>query len=613
VALALFPGFIGGSYTSWSSYADAQETWNLFVEHVESKPATVSGGSAVPAALVLYGTPGISLLTTLPQSPIRGIWANQTRTFVASGARLYEVFQGIVSTAGTSVGLQSGSGFVAGMVGTTIRINGVNYTVATFVGSTGITLTSSAGTQTSVSYVGYNDRGVIGTDGLPVQIFPNGSQLLIISAGLVYCDNGAGPVQVFYPALAGTATGGVLTPANVPGFGYGLWYKITGTGGDSFDQTFLGQAITLTGATGGSNPNLIVQVIDATHILVAFNPGGSVTAWTATLPVTGSPGAFLDGYFIASAPNTKQFNISAINDGTTWHPIDFAVKEAYPDNIQAILADHEELWLFGSDTTEVWQNTGAASFPLARIAGAFIPHGCCAPNSPARLGESVVWLSNDAARGGVVAYLAQGFQPQRVSTSAIEAIWRSYSTVGDAVSYTYVDQGHEFWVVTFPSGNATWCYDRTAGYWHRRGWWNGSSNDRQRGMFHAWCFGEHIVGDWSTGALYAMDMAFYTDNGTQITRSRAARLPSTKAADWSYLHKFRLIAENSGAIDPSLDYSLDGGETFIGARTTAPPFVAGAFGYYDWRRLGRHRDRVLRITITAALKVALIEASVDVE
>lgn len=562
--LAPFTGFIGGSYTSWSPYADAQDTMNLFVEHVESKPATVSGGTAVAASLVLYGTPGLTLLATLPTSPVRGIWCNQFRCFVVAGSKLYEI---------------SSTGSIIGLGGPT----------------------------------DHTARGDVGTDGLPALIVPNGAQLLIISAGLVYCDNGVGPVAVTYPALAGTATGGVLVSRNIPVYGFGLFYLITGTGGNTFDQTFLSQPITLTGATGGTNPNLVVQVIDSTHLLVAINPGALVTAWTATLPVTATPGAFLDGYFIGSPAGSKQLNLSAINDGTTWNPIDFAVKEGYPDNVTALLADHEELWIFGSDTTEIWQNTGAANFPLERIPGAFIQHGCCAAASPVRLSEGVAWLSNDAARGGVAAYFAQGFQAQRISTHAIEAIWRTYTTVADAVSYTHIDQGHEFWVITFPAGNATWAYDKTSGYWARRGWWNGSSNDRQRGMFHGWCFGKHLVGDWSTGAIYVMDMATTTDNGTQITRTRAARLPNTHGGDWEYLRKFRLIADNTGALNPSLDYSLDGGKNFIGARTTAAPLVVNSFGYYDWRRLGRHRDRVLRITITAALKVALIEAAVDVE
>src|SRR5581483_11094233 len=35
----------------------------------------------------------------------------------------------------------------------------------------------------------------------------------------------------------------------------------------------------------------------------------------------------MDGYFIAPNINSRQFNISALNDGTSWDPLDFATKE----------------------------------------------------------------------------------------------------------------------------------------------------------------------------------------------------------------------------------------------------------------------------------------------
>lgn len=110
----------------------------------------------------------------------------------------------------------------------------------------------------------------------------------------------------------------------------------------------------------------------------------------------------------------------------------------------------------------------------------------------------------------------------RVSTHAIEAEWRKYPETSDAVSFVYTEEGHEFWVITFPAGNATWVYDATAACWHRRGWWNGTSLDRQRQMFHGYCFGRHYVGDWANGKLYIQSLDYATDNGDSILRQRAA-------------------------------------------------------------------------------------------
>ena len=69
-----------------------------------------------------------------------------------------------------------------------------------------------------------------------------------------------------------------------------------------------------------------------------------------------------------------------------------------------------------------------------------------------------------------MAILAKGYTPQRISTGAIEKAWGAYATVADAVSYSVIMDGHEFWVINFPTANATWVYDATLGEWHQRGW-----------------------------------------------------------------------------------------------------------------------------------------------
>jgi hypothetical protein len=60
--------------------------------------------------------------------------------------------RGVVSTSGTAVTYVSGTNFTAAMALQPITINSVSYVVATYNSSTSLTLTSSAGVQTSVNY-----------------------------------------------------------------------------------------------------------------------------------------------------------------------------------------------------------------------------------------------------------------------------------------------------------------------------------------------------------------------------------------------------------------------------------------------------------------------------
>src|SRR5581483_1663493 len=90
--------------------------------------------------LTLYGTPGTAPFCTLPAAPIRGLFVGEERMFAAAGSHLYEI---------------------------------------------------SAGG-------GVTDRGEIGNDGSPVQMFPNGQQLFIVSNKLAWIDTGTGIVQPRY-------------------------------------------------------------------------------------------------------------------------------------------------------------------------------------------------------------------------------------------------------------------------------------------------------------------------------------------------------------------------------------------------------------------------------
>ena len=53
-----------------------------------------------------------------------------------------------------------------------------------------------------------------------------------------------------------------------------------------------------------------------------------------------------------------------------------------------------------------------------------------------------------------------------------------YPMLSDAFGYCYSDGGHTFYVLTFPSGNATWVYDATTAMWHERSTWTGESLER---------------------------------------------------------------------------------------------------------------------------------------
>ena len=314
---------------------------------------------------------------------------------------------------------------------------------------------------------------------------------------------------------------GLLRRANI-GTGpiRGLWthgnylYVVSGNTFYQIDKSFVATA---KGAVAGTS--LVSMADNGTQIFIAAGQPSYVynTATGAFTAITdpdfrgASVVGYLDGYFIFIEPNSQRLWVTALLDGTSIDPLDFASAEGDPDNIVSMIVDHREVWLFGSNSTEVWYNAGLSDFPLVRIQGAYNEIGCAARYSVAKMNNQIYWLGKDARGQGIV-YVANGYQGQRVSTHAVEWQIQQYGDLSNAVGFTYQQDGHMFYVLTFPSASRTWVYDAATGAWHERAGWNRQWT-RYRPQTQEFYNNENLVGDYENGNIYALDLAVFDYNG----------------------------------------------------------------------------------------------------
>jgi hypothetical protein len=220
----------------------------------------------------------------------------------------------------------------------------------------------------------------------------------------------------------------------------------------------------------------------------------------------------LDGYFVFNEPNSQRVWVTQLLDGLSIDPLDFASAEGSPDGLVSLIIDHREAWLFGTNSVEVWYNSGEADFPLTRIQGAYNEIGCIAPYSVAKMDNSVFWLGADARGQGIV-YRANGYQGVRVSTHAVEFAIQQYGDLSDAVGYTYQQDGHTFYVLNFTNADTTWVFDAATGAWHERAGFRNGDFKRHRGNNHARFNGDPHVGDYENGKVYVYSLDVYADDG----------------------------------------------------------------------------------------------------
>lgn len=328
---------------------------------------------------------------------------------------------------------------------------------------------------------------------------------------------------------------------------------------------------------------------------------------------------FQDGYFIFNKPSSGQFYISGLND-ITIDPLDIATSEGKPDNIVGHISVHRDLWMFNERSAEIYYNSGNADFPFERIQGAFIEYGCAARASIAKMANSVFWVGVDDNGHGIV-YMATGYNPQRISTHAVELAIQGYDDFSDAVGFCYQQSGHNFYVLNFPSADTTWVFDISMGMWHERAYTNDGNLERHRANFHAFAFDKHIVGDYENGKIYELSTSVYTDAGQPITRKRVAPHASGSLNRVTH-NKFQLDIETGVGLDGTtqgtdpqamLRFSDDGGHAWSNEKWVSFGKIGARFARAIWRRLGMARDRVYEITITDPVKVTMIGADLDLE
>ena len=654
-------GFVGPSYETPSIYQDAQECINFFPEVDPQKQPGERG------VVALYPTPGLTVKAVFPnQQEVRGLRAvsGGEQLIAVCGPYVYALTANLVPSV---IGqLNSSSGIVR------ITDNGVNvyivdgayrYTwyisspaTAVFTGSMSTTTLTVTNISSGTLAIG---QSVYGIGILPETVITalgsgtGGTGTYTINRSQTVASESMSSATVGARVTA-TIAGTLMTVSAVASGSLHVGQTVQGAG------VTLGTIITALGTgTGG---------VGTYTLSVASTVAVGVTMYGINFSVLPSTdGAFsgantvdiIDNYFVYNNPTTQQFGasdlLSPISPQTS-----YSLKDGAPDDLVALIVDHREVYLMGEISSEVWTDVGTVPFPFQRIPGTSTQHGIAAPFSLARLGNSFAYVSRNS-RGQAQIMQMQGYLPQRISTHAVEnTLANQY--INDAISWTYQLEGHEVFVVSFPTLNLTWAYDSTTQMWHK---WLYTTDDNQyqrhRGNCCAVFQGLVIVGDYANGKLYQLDKMNYTDDGQNVRRLRRAPHLVTEfqrqyfdelqiqfqpgvgttglssvlqainiqspyyisptgnltigALDTVYLGEFNTISQLTTTTFPQamLRWSSDGGSTWSNEHWTG----VGQTGKYKnraiWRRLGTARDRIFEVVVTDPVNFVIISANLKVQ
>jgi hypothetical protein len=615
-------GFVGAAYEAPSITQDAQECINFYPE---IDPTKAQGERGIVA---LYPTPGLETVAIFPnQEEVRGLrtLSGGQQVVAVCGDFVYvlesDLTPVIVGQLNTSTGQV---GIVDNGVNVYIVDDSYRYTWFISAPSSAIFTGSISTTTLTVTSV------QSGTIAVGQAIFGQGVAQNSVITALGTGSGGVGTYTVSdSQTVASTAINSVASPAIVTGAisGTTLTVSAVTSGTLKIGQTIEGSGVTDgtiitafgTGSGGAGTYTVSASQTVSSTTIYALN-------WTV-LPST--DGAFegggtvdiSDNYFVYNKPQSQLWAASDLLSPIT-DPLSFASKDGSPDDLVAIIVDRREVYLLGEMSSEAWLDVGSVPFPFQRIQGSSTQQGIAAAYSCARVGNSFAYVSKNN-RGEATIVQMNGYIPQRISTHAVETTLVGQD-VSDAIAWTYQLEGHETYVVTFPSigtNGLTWAYDITTGLWHKWLYTNNQNEyERHRGNCCAFFNQQVLLGDYENGKLYRLSLSQYTDDGQLIRRLR--RCPHiTTDLQRQYFAELQIQFQPGVGLpvgqgqDPQamLRWSDNGGFTWSNENWVTIGKQGEYFTRAMWRRLGFARDRIFEVVITDPIKAVIVSANLKAE
>jgi len=221
--------------------------------------------------------------------------------------------------------------------------------------------------------------------------------------------------------------------------------------------------------------------------------------------------------------------------------------------------------------------------------------------------NSLIFLAQNP-EGGVQVMLLNGYVPEQVSNSDLENIFASFPTYQDAVSLTYMTDGHPMYQLTFPAANRSFLFDGKIRMWYEVQTGVETQNRHFANIGIAFN-SKNYVFDSDGPTVYQLSSTAYTDNGIAIKRQVTSRHVRMDGNEFGISDLVLEMDTGVGLVsgqgsDPQimLQVSKDNGNQF-GPERWAPMGKIGEYGRrVKWDQLGSARDFVFQFTMTDPVK-----------
>lgn len=219
--------------------------------------------------------------------------------------------------------------------------------------------------------------------------------------------------------------------------------------------------------------------------------------------------------------------VSDVSDATSIVGTSQFQAESFYDNIVAGAIAQNYLYLFGTNTTEIWYNSGGNTVPFDKTTQGAINYGLISDKAMAIINNEVYFLAKDP--NGIVGLMKfSGTSPRIILNRSLNEKLRTYQSVENCYMWVDVHDGHQFLNLTFPTAelatrSTTHSYDITADVWLERETWNPLATGiaGYEGHPAQWCVyfnNKQYFGSRFNSTINEISMSIYKDGNYELVK-----------------------------------------------------------------------------------------------
>ena len=313
----------------------------------------------------------------------------------------------------------------------------------------------------------------------------------------------------------------------------------------------------------------------------------------------------------------NRYGVADPGNPTTINSLNYGSAESVGDDLVQVYAFNERLYLAGTNSIEIWYNTGTGTPPFDRIQQSTSQVGVASPFTIGNSEDYIYFLGSDN-----IAYRMSSYQPESITPSTIAKEFREADT-SDAQGYVVKLEGQTFYIVQLPTSGVTLAYSEATQEWIRLA--SGVSTPFGRhlmnGYVYAW--GKHLVSDYDSGDVYEWDFdTFQSNTGTIIRQRDSATIGAEKVGapgNRLAMSKAEFIVEtgvgNSNVENPvaMISASYDGGRSFTNEDWIPLGRIGETRRRVEWYNMATFYDIIIRFRVSDPAFIAIHSAFIDLD